>query len=214
MSGPLTCRNSAGVSSTGKLLVSANHTFRATTAHFGEGVESAYFVILLRRFLEESCCLHRRWKSKNWPFLLVTNQNLVTLTMQLYTITTARICMDRYTKFEIRYSEQKGVSGYPCAVSGVSVKIKDVVSSTLAFTCCLVSLCNIFSEIRKLLQLMLVLPVATASTDLSFSCLRRLKTYLLTNMNAQRLNHLMILSIHRNCTVSLNVQNIASEFFS
>ena len=41
------------------------------------------------------------------------------------------------------------------AVSGVSGKMKDVVSGTLAFT----SNCNIFSEVRKLLQLMYVLSV-------------------------------------------------------
>jgi len=64
MSGPLTFRNSAGVSSNGKLLVSANHTFRVTTgggwALLGVGVKSAYFVILLGLCLEESCCLRRR----------------------------------------------------------------------------------------------------------------------------------------------------------
>jgi len=40
-SGPLTFWNSAGVSGNGKLLVSANQTFRVTTwgrrAHFGDG---------------------------------------------------------------------------------------------------------------------------------------------------------------------------------
>jgi len=45
------------------------------------------------------------------------------------------------------------------AASGVSVKMKHVVSSTLAFT----SNCNIFYEVRKLLQRMYVLPVTSAS---------------------------------------------------
>jgi len=57
-------------------------------------------------------------------------------------------------------------------VSGVSEKMKDVVSSTLAFT----SNCNIFSEVRKLLRLVYVLPVATASAKRSFSFLHHLKT--------------------------------------
>jgi len=53
------------------------------------------------------------------------------------------------------------------AVSGVSEKMKDVVSSILAFT----SNCNIFSEVTKLLQLMHVLPVITASAKCSFHVL-------------------------------------------
>jgi len=68
------------------------------------------------------------------------------------------------------------------AVSGVSVKMKDVLSSTLAFT----SNCSIFSEVRKLLQLMYMLPVTIAS----FSSLRLLKMYPRTTMSVQRLNHI------------------------
>ena len=95
-------------------------------------------------------------------------------------------------------------------ISDVIVKMKDVVSSTLAFT----SNCDIFSKIGKLLQLMYVLPVTTASAERSFSSLRRLKTYFRTTTSTQRLNHLMHLSVHRYCTESLNVQKIASEFVS
>jgi len=96
------------------------------------------------------------------------------------------------------------------AISDVIVKMKDVVSSTLTFT----SNCNIFSDSGKLLQLMYVLPVATASAERSFSSLRRLKTYFRTTNSTQRLNHLMHLPVHRNCTERLNVQKIASEFVS
>ena len=96
------------------------------------------------------------------------------------------------------------------AISDVIVKMKDVVSSALAFT----SNCNIFSEVGKLLQLMHVLPVTTASAERSFSSLRRLKMYFRTTMSTQRLNHLMPLWVHRCCTESLNVQKIISEFVS
>jgi len=51
--------------------------------------------------------------------------------------------------------------------------MKDKVSSTLSFSLT----CNIFSEFRKLLQLIHVLPVTTASAVRSFSSLRRLKTH-------------------------------------
>ena len=85
-----------------------------------------------------------------------------------------------------------------------SEKMKDVVSSTLAFT----SNCNIFSEVRKLLQLMYVMPVITASAKRSFSFTGHLKTLPPNDHQCapQRLNHLMTLSVYRNYTESLNVQ--------
>ena len=90
--------------------------------------------------------------------------------------------------------------------SGVSEKMKDVVSSTLAFT----SNCNIFSEVRKLLQLMYVLPVTAASAKHCFSFIGHLKMLPPKDHECapQRLNHLMILSVHRKCTESLNVQQM------
>jgi len=90
------------------------------------------------------------------------------------------------------------------AVSGVSEKMKDEVCSTLAFT----SNCNIFSEVRKLLQLMYVPPVATASAKRSFLFLRHFETLPPNDHECarQRLDHLMILSVHKNCTERLNVQ--------
>ena len=81
------------------------------------------------------------------------------------------------------------------AISDVIVKMKDEVSSALAFT----SNCNIFSEVGKLLQLMYVLPVTTASAERSFSSLRRLKIYFRSTVSTQRLNHLMPSSVHRYC---------------
>ena len=82
--------------------------------------------------------------------------------------------------------------------------MKDVISSTLAFT----SNCNNFSEIRKLLQLKYVLPVATTSAKRSFSFIGHLKMLPSNDHECapHRLNHLMILSVLRNCTESLNVQ--------
>jgi len=68
------------------------------------------------------------------------------------------------------------------AVSGANVKIKDVVTSTLVFT----ANCNIFSEVRKLLQLIYLLLVTTTYAERSFPALRRLKTYLRTTVIAQR----------------------------
>ena len=95
-------------------------------------------------------------------------------------------------------------------VTGVNVSLKDVASNILSFT----STSSLFSEVLKLLQLMYVLPATTATAERSFSSLRRLKTYLRTTMSAQRLNHLMILHIHKDRTEMLDVKEIAVEFIS
>ena len=68
------------------------------------------------------------------------------------------------------------------AVSVVSEKMKDVVSGTLAFA----SNCKIFSEVSKLLQLMYVLPLITASTNRFFSFTGHLKTLPLNDQSAHR----------------------------
>ena len=47
------------------------------------------------------------------------------------------------------------------------------------------------NEVCRLLKIGLVMPAANASSERSFSSLRRLKTYLRTTMTQQRLNHCM-----------------------
>jgi hAT family C-terminal dimerisation region len=61
---------------------------------------------------------------------------------------------------------------------------------------------------------LLVLPTTTASCERSFSGLRRLKTYLRTNMNQERLNSLIIATFHTNLLDTINVASVAHEFAS
>jgi len=42
---------------------------------------------------------------------------------------------------------------------------------------------SLFCEVKRLLQLLLVVPVSSATAERSFSCLRRLKTYLRNTMS-------------------------------
>ena len=90
------------------------------------------------------------------------------------------------------------------------MSLKDVVSNILSFT----STCCLFSEVLKLSRLMYVLPATTATAERSFSSLRRLKTYLRTTMSSQRLNHLMILHVHKDSTEKLDLHEISSLFIS
>jgi hypothetical protein len=61
---------------------------------------------------------------------------------------------------------------------------------------------------------LLVLPTTTASCERSFSGLRRLKTFLRTNMNQQRLNAMILATAHTDLLDSINVLSVAQEFAS
>ena len=75
------------------------------------------------------------------------------------------------------------------------------------------TLCDVFnkqtsfktmlSEVHKLVLLYLTVPVTTAIAERSFSGLKHIKTYL-RNSTQQRLNHCILLYIHRNKTDNLD----------
>ena len=59
----------------------------------------------------------------------------------------------------------------------------------------------ILPQVTKLLQLLLVVPATSATSERSFSSLRLLKTFLRTTMSQSRLNHLMLLYVHKDYTI-------------
>jgi len=54
-----------------------------------------------------------------------------------------------------------------------------------------------FEELKKVIELIVVIPVSSASAERSFSTMRRVKTYLRSTMKSSRLNDLTLLSIER-----------------
>jgi hypothetical protein len=58
-------------------------------------------------------------------------------------------------------------------------------------------LVDIFPEISKLLEIIIVTPVASAESERCFSTLKRIKTFLRNSMMQERLNALATLSIHK-----------------
>ena len=68
------------------------------------------------------------------------------------------------------------------------------------------------SQVKTLTQLILVMPATNALSERSFSALRRVKTYLHTSKTQQRLNHLMLLYIHKERTDILDLKTILNEF--
>ena len=73
---------------------------------------------------------------------------------------------------------------------------------------------SLYSEVIKLVKLILVMPASNATSERSFSALRRLKTYLRTTMSQCRLNNLMVLHVHRDIVDKMSLLQIGNEFIS
>ena len=57
-----------------------------------------------------------------------------------------------------------------------------------------------------------VMPATNASSERSFSTLRRVKSYLRSTMNQTRLNHTMVLHIYKEMLDDLELNSVANEF--
>ena len=64
---------------------------------------------------------------------------------------------------------------------------------------------SLLSEVVKVLSTILVMPATNATSERSFSAFRRIKTFLRTTMHQARLNHLMLLHIHKDLTDKLTL---------
>ena len=67
---------------------------------------------------------------------------------------------------------------------------------------------------KRLTQLILVMPATNAFSEKSFSALRHVKSYLRSTMTQERLNHYMLLNIHKEKVDSLNLKEVQNEFVS
>lgn len=67
-------------------------------------------------------------------------------------------------------------------------------------------------NIKILLQIIYTLPITTSTAERSFSTLRRLKTYLRSTMNEERLNGLALLNIHQDISNKLEAEEVLEIF--
>lgn len=96
----------------------------------------------------------------------------------------------------------------PCVRRVTSVRtIADAMNSQEVYK-------SLLSEVHKLIRLFLTLPVTSATSERTFSALRRLLTYLRATMTEKRLNNCLMLHVHKDVTDSLNITAIAEEFVS
>ena len=74
------------------------------------------------------------------------------------------------------------------------------------------SIRNLISEVIKMIKLVIVMPATNAVSECSFSAMRRLYTYLRTNMGSSRLNNAMVLHIHKDRLDKLSMVDVANDF--
>ena len=97
----------------------------------------------------------------------------------------------------------------PDAIKQYSVSTLPIKKVTSVRTLCDVlkfgGIKQLLSQVHILLQLFLTIPVTTATSERTFSALRRLKTYLRTMMSQDRLNHLLLLYCHKARTDAIDL---------
>ena len=71
---------------------------------------------------------------------------------------------------------------------------------------------DLMSQVSRLMQLVLVMPATNATSERSFSALRRVKSYLRCTMGQERLNYLMLLHVHNDKTDKLDLKSISNDF--
>ena len=76
----------------------------------------------------------------------------------------------------------------------------------------LLSLKDAFPELTKLVRIALTIAVSTAQCERSFSALKRIKTYLRSTMGEDRLASLALLSIEREMSKSLSLDDVVTNF--
>ena len=70
----------------------------------------------------------------------------------------------------------------------------------------------VYIELYKAYQIACTIPVTTAETERSFSCMKRIKTYLRSTMGDDRLGDLATLSINRERTAKIEMDEIVDIF--
>lgn len=71
---------------------------------------------------------------------------------------------------------------------------------------------QLFDEVERYISMCLCMPCSNASSERSFSSLRRLKTWLRTTMTQQRLTHVALMHVHASLLESIDMQKLIDIF--
>ena len=89
------------------------------------------------------------------------------------------------------------------------INISDIMA---LFRCLTPAKQQFLSEAVKLGKILIVAPAANATSERSFSALKRVKGYLQATMGQNRLNHLMFLHVHSELTDKIDLVEAADSF--
>ena len=73
---------------------------------------------------------------------------------------------------------------------------------------------GLFGEVDRLLRILLVIPTSNATSERSFSTLRRLKTWMRTTMTQNRLNNCVLLHVHQQTIDAVDLHLLCRQFVS
>ena len=76
----------------------------------------------------------------------------------------------------------------------------------------LLPLNDAFPQLTKLIRIAMTIAVSSAHCERTFSALKRIKTYLRSTMGEQRLSDFAVLSVEREISSSLDLEDVVSEF--
>ena len=76
----------------------------------------------------------------------------------------------------------------------------------------LIPLKEAFPTLHRILQIALTICVSSASCERSFFALKRIKTYLRSTMQEERLVNLAVLSVEREISQTLNLEDVIDRF--
>ena len=94
-----------------------------------------------------------------------------------------------------------------CDTEGINeITIYDVVRNFGGLTSAVA-----FSSVSTAMKLLLVMPTTNASSERSFSALRRIKTNLCTTMTQQHLNHVMLMHVNKEKTDGLDLLQVGKD---
>ena len=108
----------------------------------------------------------------------------------------SRLC----TQLELLPELMQGIDVY--SIKAITKFIKIMIESNRSF----------ISEVVTLLKLLLIALATNATSERSGSCLRRLKNCLRTTMSQEWLNHLMLLTLHKEKTDCIDLVEMANGF--
>ncbi len=109
------------------------------------------------------------------------------------------------------YSLSDDLLSTECHLAKRTLAGKNIESVTDVYSF-LISLQTAFPTLTKLLRIALTLAVSTTQCEISFSALKRIKTYLRTNMSEQRLTDISLLSIERELSNTISFTDVIERF--